>query len=87
MLFHTIIYCFRNLLYRTGYFWLQSSSPGYAVKVFCDIERVCGCDEGREEGGGWMRVENIDMTRPNENCPAGFRKVTTSNKTMCGGQD
>ena len=33
-----------------------------------------------------MRVADIDMTRPNENCPAGFRKVTTSGKTMCGGQ-
>ena len=33
-----------------------------------------------------MRVADIDMTRPNENCPAGFRKVTASGKTMCGGQ-
>ena len=33
-----------------------------------------------------MRVINIDMTRPNEDCPAGFRKVTASGKTMCGGQ-
>ena len=33
-----------------------------------------------------MRVADIDMTRLNENCPAGFRKVTSSGKTMCGGQ-
>ena len=33
-----------------------------------------------------MRVTDIDMSRPNENCPAGFRKVTSSGKTMCGGQ-
>ena len=33
-----------------------------------------------------MRVADIDMTRPNENCPAGFRKVTASGKTLCGGQ-
>ena len=33
-----------------------------------------------------MRVANIDMTRPNETCPAGFRKVTASDKTMCGSQ-
>ena len=33
-----------------------------------------------------MRVADIDMTRPNENCPAGFRRVTASGKTMCGGQ-
>ena len=33
-----------------------------------------------------MRVADINMTRPNENCPAGFTKVTSSGKTMCGGQ-
>ena len=27
---------------------------------------------------------NIDMTR-HKNCPTGFREVTTSGKTMCGG--
>ncbi|CAI8001679.1 hypothetical protein GBAR_LOCUS3249 [Geodia barretti] len=69
----------------SGHYWVQSS-PGYVVKMFCDMERVCGCDEGRGEGGGWVRVANINMTRPNENCPAGFRKVTDSGKTMCGGQ-
>ena len=30
-----------------------------------------------------MRVADIDMTRPNENCPAGFRKVIASGKTTC----
>ena len=33
-----------------------------------------------------MRVADVNMTRPNENCPAGFIKVTSSGKTMCGGQ-
>ena len=41
---------------------------------------------GGGRGGGWMRVADINMTRPNENCPAGFRKITDSGKTMCGGQ-
>ena len=34
-----------------------------------------------------MRVADIDMTQPNQDCPAGFRKVTAYGKTMCGGQD
>ena len=33
-----------------------------------------------------MRVAHIDMTQPNESCPAGFRKVTANGKTTCGGQ-
>ena len=34
-----------------------------------------------------MRVAHIDMTQPNENCPAGFRNTTENGKTMCGGED
>ena len=66
--------------YKAG---VQSSPDDYAVKVFCDMERVYGCDEVSGKGGGWMRVADINMTRPNENCPAGFRKVTFNGKTMC----
>ena len=33
-----------------------------------------------------MRVADIDMTRQEENCPTGFREVTSSGKTMCGGR-
>ena len=68
----------------TGSYWLQNG-PGYAVQVYCDMERVCGCDEGRRGRGGWMRVADIDMTRHKENCPTGFREVTSSGKKMCGG--
>ena len=70
------------LIFHSGHYWLHSS-PGYAVKVFCDMERVCGCSGG---GGGWMRVAHIDMTQPNQDCPAGFRRVTANDKAMCGGQ-
>ena len=33
-----------------------------------------------------MRVADIDMTRHKENCPTGFREVTSSGKKMCGGR-
>ena len=33
-----------------------------------------------------MRVADIDMTRYKENCPTGFREVTSSGKKMCGGR-
>ena len=32
-----------------------------------------------------MRVADINMTRHKENCPTGFREVTSSGKRMCGG--
>ena len=33
-----------------------------------------------------MRVADINMTRPYEDCPAWFRKITASDKSMCGGR-
>ena len=33
-----------------------------------------------------MRVADIDMTRHKENCPTGFREVTSFGKKMCGGR-
>ena len=61
---------------------LNTHSHVYAVKVYCDMERVCGCDGG----GGWMRVADINMIRFNINCPQGFPKITAAGKRMCRGQ-
>ena len=63
----------------SGDYWIQTA-PGYAVQVYCDMERVCGC------GGtaGWMRVADLDMTRQGEECPAGLRLSSRSNKRLCG---
>ena len=58
---------------NTGNYWLLNSS-GSAVEVFCDMERACGCDE-LGGGGGWIRVADIDMSRPEateETCPEGL---------------
>ena len=64
---------------HSGDYWLQSG-PSYAVQVYCDMERVCGC--GGE--GGWMRVANIDMTRNHESCPGSLRLYQSSGKRLCG---
>ena len=32
------------------------------MKVFWVMERMYGCDEGKGEEGGWMRVADINMT-------------------------
>ena len=31
-----------------------------------------------------MRVGNLDMTQPNQQCPPGFRTITASGKRLCG---
>ena len=50
-------------------------------------QRNCSCDST----GGWTRIANLDMTDPNQNCPAGFRLVNrtepplrTCGRSVCG---
>ena len=57
-----------------------------SVQVFCDIDlRNCSCNNGK-----WgMRVANLDMTDPTQNCPDEFRQVIMNRTTepplrMCG---
>ena len=63
----------------SGDYWIQTA-PGYAVLVYCDMERVCGCGNST----GWMRVAHLDMTREGEDCPSGLRLATYSGKRLCG---
>ena len=62
----------------SGDYWIRTA-PGYAVLVYCDMERVCGCGNST----GWMRVAHLDMTREGEDCPSGLRLATYSGKRLC----
>ena len=48
----------------SGYYWIRSSN-GSAVRVYCDMDRVCGCNNT----GGWTRVAYLNMTDSNQQCP------------------
>ena len=48
----------------SGYYWIRSSN-GSAVQVYCDMDRVCGCNGS----GGWTRVAFLNMTDPDQQCP------------------
>ena len=55
----------------------STSSP---VHVYCDMNRTsCSCNTA----GGWMRVANLDMTNPNQNCPEGLRLVNRTEPPLC----
>ena len=47
----------------SGYYWIRSSN-GSAVQVYCDMDRVCGCNGT----GGWTRVAFLNMTDPDQQC-------------------
>ena len=61
----------------SGHYWVKSSN-GSAVRVYCDMTRLCG-----NTIGGWMRVIELDMTDDSIQCPSGLRQNDNSLRT-CG---
>ena len=67
----------------SGDYWILADGTISPVQVYCDTNRTsCSCNTT----GGWMRVANLDMTDPNQNCPAGFRLVNRTSAPLrtCG---
>ena len=63
----------------SGEYWILNTNS-QPIQVYCDMNRSC-CDNI----GGWMRVANLDMTDPSQQCPAGFRlgNRTTAPQRIC----
>ena len=61
----------------SGLYWIRNEQ-GNVSQQYCDMEK-----EGCGTRGGWMRVAHLDMTQPNQQCPPGFRTIT-SPKRLCG---
>ena len=60
----------------SGHYWIlnHNNNTNDPVQVYCDINRTsCSCNAD----GVWMRVANLDLTDPNQNCPAGFQQTST----------
>ena len=51
----------------SGWYWIQSIVAGNRRLEYCDTTRECCGTKG-----GWMRVANVDMTDPNQQCPGEF---------------
>ena len=62
----------------SGSYWIQNPNTGNATLQYCDNSTRCSCS-----AGVWMRVANLDMTDPNQQCPSGFRDVTFP-RCSCG---
>ena len=63
----------------SGYYWVGNSYVN-ARRTYCDMTTRC-CNST----GGWMRAVDLNMTKPTQNCPRGFRTIT-SPKRLCGRQ-
>jgi len=65
----------------SDYYWVASSG-GTAVQVYCDMDRVCGCNST----GGFTRVANLNMSNPSDQCPGKLDLQTYSSepRRLCG---
>ena len=65
----------------SGYYWIGSSN-GTAVQLYCDMNRVCGCNST----GGWTRVANLNMSNPSEHCPGEWvlKTYDSEPRRLCG---
>ena len=65
----------------SGYYWIRSSN-GSAVQLYCDMDRVCGCNG---TGGGWTRVAFLNMTNPDQQCPGDWiLRNRSTEPRVCG---
>ena len=66
---------------QSGLYQIETGSG--IIQVYCDINpRNCTCNST----GGWMRVANIDMTDPNQQCPEEFKLINRTEPPLrtCG---
>ena len=61
--------------WNSGYYWISTNGSS-AVEVYCDMNRHC-CNSP----GGWMRVAYLNMTDHTQQCPDGWRELTTPIRT------
>ena len=70
----------------SGYYPITVPSSNVVVQVYCDTA-LQNCNSNTT--GGWMRVANLDMTDPLQQCPAGFKQITRTVPPLrtCGRPD
>ena len=61
----------------SGYYWLKACETCESFQAFCDFSL------NLEGSRGWMRVADLDMTDPTQQCPRQFRLIT-SPRRVCG---
>ena len=65
----------------SGNYWILNSTQS-PVQVFCEIGEVF--PSGLNVTGGWVRVANLNMTDPNQQCPGNLQLSYTSPIRLCG---
>ena len=65
----------------SGNYWILNSTQS-PVQVFCEMGDVF--PSSLNVTGGWVRVANLNMTDPNQQCPGNLRLSHTNPIRVCG---
>ena len=65
----------------SGNYWILNSTQS-PVQVFCEMGEVF--PSGLNVTGGWVRVANLNMTDPDQQCQENLRLSYTSSIRVCG---
>ena len=65
----------------SGNYWILNSTQS-PVQVFCEMGEVFPA--GLNVTGGWLRVANLNMTDPDQQCPGNLRLSYTNPIRLCG---
>ena len=65
----------------SGNYWILNSTQ-LPVQVFCEMGEVF--PSGLNVTGGWVRVANLNMTDPDQQCPENLQLSYTSPIRLCG---
>ena len=65
----------------SGNYWILNSTQS-PVQVFCEMGEVF--PSGLNVTGGWVRVANLNMTDPDQQCPENLRLSYTNPMRLCG---
>ena len=66
----------------SGNYWILNSTQS-TVQVFCEMGEVFPA--GLNVTGGWVRVANLNMTNPNQQCPENLQRSYTNQPIrLCG---
>ena len=64
---------------ESGYFWIKAGN-GTTIRVYCDFTSAFSSTAEP----GWMRIGNLNMTDPKEDCPTSLSLKTGATKRTCG---
>ena len=65
--------CIAISILPSGNYWINTTSTSEPAQVYCEMDQTtCSCTTSTN---GWMRIANLNMIDPEQDCPSGFSLI------------